>query len=137
MKRAEFQAVARMRVREAKALLDAGHSPGAYYLVGYSVECALKACVARQVRRCDFPDKKLANEAYTHNLEQLIKVAGLGLAFEAARRVNPALDVNWAVVKDWTEESRYEVSISKVQARDLYSACVGRNGVLPWIKRQW
>ncbi|HUW46052.1 MAG TPA: DNA-binding protein [Dehalococcoidia bacterium] len=137
MKRTEFQAVARMRVREAKALLDAGHSPGAYYLVGYSVECALKACVARQVRRCDFPDKKLANEAWTHNLEQLIRVAGLGPVFENARRVNPALDVNWAIVKDWNEESRYEVHISKAQARDLYSASVGRNGVLPWIKRQW
>lgn len=137
MKRTEFQAVARMRVREAKALLDVGHNLGAYYLVGYSIECALKACVARQVRRCDFPDKKLANEAYTHDLKQLIRVAGLGPAFEDARRVNPALDVNWAVVKDWTEESRYEVSISKAQALDLYSACVGRNGVLPWIKKQW
>jgi len=137
MKRTEFQAVARMRVREAKVLLDAGDSPGAYYLVGYSIECALKACVARQVRRCDFPDKKLANEAWTHNLEQLIRVAGLGPTFKNARRVNPALDVSWAVVKDWTEESRYEVNISRAQARDLYSACVGRNGVLPWIKRQW
>ena len=58
MKRTEFQAVARMRVREAKVLLDAGDSPGAYYLVGYSIECALKACVARQVRRCDFPADK-------------------------------------------------------------------------------
>jgi hypothetical protein len=137
MKRTEFQAAARMRVREARVLLDTGHCPGAYYLVGYSIECALKACVARQVRRCDFPDKKLANAAYTHDLEQLIKVAGLGHAFVKARQGNPALDVNWAIVKDWTEESRYEVNISKAQARDLYSACVGRNGVLPWIKRQW
>lgn len=137
MKRSDFQAVARMRARDAKALLDAGHCPGAYYLAGYSIECALKACVAKQVRRCDFPDKTLANQAHTHNLEQLIKVAGLGPAFEAARRVNPALEVNWAIVKDWTEKSRYEVGISQAQALDLYIACAGRNGVLPWIKRQW
>jgi len=137
MKRTEFQVVARMRVREAKALLDAGHYPGAYYLVGYSIECALKACVARQVRRCDFPDKKLANEAHTHNLENLIRVAALGRAFEADRQANAALEVNWAIVKDWTTAARYEVGVSEAQARDLYSACVGRNGVLPWVKKRW
>lgn len=45
--------------------------------MGYAVECALKACVAKQVRRYDFPDKKLANEAFTHDLEKLVRVSGL------------------------------------------------------------
>ena len=31
----------------------------AYYMIGYCVECALKACIAKQIRRFDFPDKKL------------------------------------------------------------------------------
>ena len=137
MNRTELKAVAAMRIDEAKTLLDAGHFSGAYYLVGYSVECALKACVARKVRRGDFPDKKLANEAYIHDLDKLVAVAGLKRAFEADRRANPSLEVNWAIVKDWTVETRYEVGISSAQADDLYSACVGRNGVLPWVKRRW
>jgi HEPN domain-containing protein len=137
MNRTELQAVAAMRIDEAKTLLDAGHFSGAYYLVGYSVECALKACVARQVRRGDFPDKRLANEAFTHDLEKLVAVAGLKQGLETDRRANPSLEVNWAIVKDWTVETRYEVSISSAQARDLYSACVGRNGVLPWVKKRW
>lgn len=126
-----------MRVREAKVLLDAGCASGAYYLMGYSIECALKACVARRVRQHDFPDKKLANEVHTHDLEKLVKVAELGPAFLSDRRANPELEVNWAIVKDWTEVARYETGISEAQARDLYSDCVGRNGVLPWIKKQW
>ena len=137
MNRTELQAVAAMRIDEAKTLLDAGQFSGAYYLVGYSVECALKACVARQVRRGDLPDKRLANEAFTHDLEKLVAVAGLKQGFETDRRANPLLEVNWAIVKDWTVETRYEVGISSAQASDLHSACVGRNGVLPWVKKRW
>jgi HEPN domain-containing protein len=129
--------IAQQRVREAKTLLEVGHYPGAFYLVGYAVECALKSCVAKQVKRYDFPDKKLANAAYTHDLGTLLRVAGLARAFEHDRKANPALDLSWAVAKDWTEDARYEVGITERQARDLYAACVGRNGVLPWVKRRW
>src|SRR5262249_10273775 len=56
MTRADLQQLSRLRRREARVLLDAGHSAGAYYLVGYAVECALKACIARSTRRYDFPE---------------------------------------------------------------------------------
>jgi HEPN domain-containing protein len=137
MNRKTFQEISRIRAREARALLDAGYCSGAYYLVGYAVECALKACVSKQVKRYDFPDKKLANEAFTHDLEKLVRVAGLAPDFERDKRANPDLELNWAVVKDWSESTRYDFGITKVQARDLYSACTGRNGVLPWIRKRW
>lgn len=137
MTRANFHKVSALRHREAGALLAAGHYPGAYYLIGYAVECALKACVAKQVRRYDFPDKKLANEAFTHDLEKLIRVAGLAPDFEGDRRANPELELNWAIVKDWSETVRYEVGITEPQARELYAACTGRNGVLPWVRKRW
>jgi hypothetical protein len=137
MNRTELKALSAMRIREAKTLLDAGHFSGAYYLVGYSVECALKACVAGQVHGGDFPDKKLAILAFTHDLKKLVAVAGLNPAFEEDRRVNPLLDANWAIVKDWTEESRYRVGITSAEARYLYSACAGKNGILPWVKKRW
>ena len=137
MKRRDFQNISRIRIREAHTLINARHYPGAYYLMGYAVECALKTCVAKQVNRYDFPDKSLANEAFTHDLEKLVRVAGLATIFLADRRANPDLELNWAVVKDWKESSRYELSITEAMARDLYAACIGRNGVLPWIRRRW
>lgn len=138
MNRSEFKKVSHTRVEEALALLNAGHYPGAYYLIGYAIECALKACVAKQVKRYDFPDKKLANEAFVHDLEKLVRVAGLAPAFERDRKANRALDLNWAVVKDWSETSRYELGITEAQARDLYTACTEpKNGILPWIKKRW
>jgi len=86
--------ISRQRVYEARSLLDDGHWPGAYYLIGYSVECALKACVSKQVKRYDFPDKKLANEAFTHDLEKLVRVAGLAPTFDKDRKSNSSHNIN-------------------------------------------
>jgi HEPN domain-containing protein len=138
MNRSSFQEISKIRVKEASALLNASHYPGAYYLMGYAVECALKACVARQVKQYDFPDKNLAIKAFTHDLEKLIRVAGLAPDFEMDRKTNQILDLNWAVVKDWSEAARYELGITEAEARDLYSACTARkNGILSWIRKRW
>lgn len=137
MNRDDFHRLAEIRVREAHTLLDAGHYPGAYYIIGYAVECALKACVSRQVKQYNFPDKRLANEAFTHDLERLVGIAGLAFDFRNDRKANKDLDDNWKVVKDWKETSRYDIGITQQQAFDLYSACTGQNGVLLWIKKQW
>jgi hypothetical protein len=137
MNKKQLQNLAKMRTEEAKVLLRANQYAGAYYIVGYAVECALKACIAKQVKRHDFPDKKLANDSYTHDLIALFKLSGLHPNFVAACHANPSLDVNWAIVKDWSEAKRYEDRITAADARDIISACIGRNGVLPWIKKKW
>jgi hypothetical protein len=127
-----------LREREAKTLLRAGHPCGAYYLAGYSVECALKACIAKQTRRHDFPDKTLVQKSYEHNLETLLGLAGLKPDFKKALAANPALGVNWAVVKDWNVSFRYNSGIGVAAAKDLISACTARkNGVLAWIRARW
>jgi HEPN domain-containing protein len=56
--RKELEALSRIRLREAEALARLGMSDGAYYLAGYCVECALKACIAKATQRQEFPDKK-------------------------------------------------------------------------------
>lgn len=137
MNRGQFQKISELRLREARTLLEKHYYAGAYYLMGYSVECAFKACIAKQVNQYDFPDKKIAAEAFTHDLEKLTRLAGLATEFEKAKKADKALELNWAVVKDWSEESRYETGISKPQANDLFSACTGKHGVLLWIKKRW
>jgi len=138
MNRATFQRISEIRRKEALALLKEGHYPGSYYLVGYAVECALKACVAKQVRRYDYPDRKLANEVFTHDLEKLMRLSGLAPELAKEMETNKPLELNWAVIKDWSESARYEIGITENQARDLYAACTTRgNGVLNWIRRRW
>jgi len=138
MNRASFQRISNIRVREARKLLDETYFCGAYYLIGYSIECALKACISKQIRRYDFPDKKLITESYTHDLEKLIKISGLITDFDNDKRTIPDLELNWTIVKDWKEDSRYIDGVTENQARDLYNACTNRhNGILTWIKRKW
>jgi len=138
MNRSSFQKLSNIRVKEAQVLLDSGNFPGAYYLIGYAIECALKACIAKQVKLYDFPDKKLANAAFTHDLEKLIRVAGLATEFEKDREINPDLEINWVIVKDWSESTRYEVDITEAQAKNLFLACTtSKNGILPWVRKRW
>lgn len=138
MNRQDFQELSKLRRKEAYALLKMKHYAGAYHLIGYAVECALKACIAKQTRRYDFPDKDIAQKAYVHDLEKLLKLAGLEQDLERAMRGNNTFALNWAVVKDWKETSRYDIAISPTSARDLYSACTSRiNGVLSWIRAKW
>ena len=75
--RGTFQQLAELRLAEAKLLARSGHPSGAYYLAGYAIECALKAHIAAQFKENQIPNKKFVDKIYTHNLRDLIKLAGL------------------------------------------------------------
>lgn len=137
MNRTELQQLAEERISEAKSLLDAGKWSGAYYLAGYAVECALKACIARLTKADDFPEKKTVQDAWTHDLLKLINTAGLEAEWNADTKTNSDLLANWDVAKDWKESSRYKFK-TEAEARALYDAITDTtNGVLPWIKLRW
>lgn len=138
MNRKDLQEISRIRLKEASILLKSGYYAGAYYLAGYCIECAIKSCIAKQIKQHEFPDKNLANRAWIHNLEQLIATAGLSLELHSEMKSNKNLQLNWAIVKDWNEASRYDINISKSQANDFYSACSARlNGIFSWVKKRW
>ncbi len=134
MDRRDWQRLSLTRQREASVLLDAGEYAGAYYLCGYAVECALKACVVKAIPPRTMPERHIVNDFYTHNLDKLLALTDLrpGLVADAGRRVN------WQTVKDWSEQSRYRADTTAVQARDLYRACTEpKIGVLPWLRKSW
>jgi HEPN domain-containing protein len=80
MNRGDLKNISNARIREAKLLFAAGEYSGAYYLAGYAVECALKACFAKAVKRYDFPEKGRADKVFTHDLLELLKHAKLNAA---------------------------------------------------------
>jgi hypothetical protein len=137
MNRADLQRLSRLRLQESRGLFRLKMYSGAYYLAGYSVECALKACIAKETVRFEFPDKVRVNESYVHKAAKLMDVANLSKAFQAARRANPRLDASWTIVNNWSEQSRY-TTWSRADA-DAMIVTVGRlpDGVLPWIKLHW
>ena len=119
-------------------LLGSNRYEGAYYLLGYAVECALKARIAQRFMRHDIPEKKLVNEVYSHSLESLIKLAELQPELDAEKRRNTVFAANWEVVKGWSEQVRYDTQIPEQLARDFFRACMERrNGVITWLKKYW
>ena len=137
MNRSDFQELAELHLLHAKALLDGQLYSGAYYICGYTVECALKACIARQTNQFDFPEKKAVDAAWTHELGKLLKVSGLEPDFNAEAEEDDLLYSNWQLVKEWTERTRYERRGQR-EAEDLMAAVSDPDhGVLACIKRYW
>lgn len=142
MNRNDFQVLADQRVKEARVLMDHGCYDGAYYLLGYSVECALKSCIAKQIKEHDFPDRKFISDSYTHELDKLLNLVG-SLDGEEKTLKNrleedEEVSLNWAVVKAWSEKSRYEYGMSSSEVRDMYNAITSeRTGILSWLKNWW
>ena len=137
MNRKDLQELSKVRLTEAKALLNLGMSDGAYYLAGYAVECGLKACIAKGTQRHDFPDKKKADSSYTHTLRDLVRVAGLETSRLKRVGESKAFDDNWEAVDKWSERSRYERKTPEA-AKGLVDAVSNRrDGVISWIKLFW
>ncbi|MFB2937913.1 HEPN domain-containing protein [Aerosakkonemataceae cyanobacterium BLCC-F154] len=118
MNRRDLKNLALTRLREVEVLLKNRQYSGAYYLSGYVIECALKACIAKQTRKFDFPDKKITLDSYTHDLEKLVKVAKLDTQIKSLLN-DPDFASRWSVVKDWSEESRYQKH-TRQEAIDIY-----------------
>ena len=136
--RNDLQKLADLRIKEAEVLLRNGCYEGAYYLAGYAVECALKACIAKTTQQYDFPDKDLVQKSYTHNLEKLVSAAGLDQLLKQEMAKAGSFAGYWAVVKDWSEEMRYHTSVGDKVARDMFEAITNaKDGVMRWLKRLW
>jgi len=138
MNRDDFKKLTNLRVQEAKVLLKKECYEGAYYLLGYAVECAFKACIAKQTKRYDFPDKNFASKIYTHEITVLLKYAGLEQEYNKKSSNNPKFEVNWGIVKDWKEDKRYSVKITEQTAKAFHSAVLNRkDGILSWLQKYW
>jgi HEPN domain-containing protein len=127
-------------VRDAAALLKARRYSAAYYLAGYAVECALKACIVARVRKdvaVIFQDRRFSEKCWTHDFDELFRLAGLEARWNTARAANVDLQDNWEVVQNWREIARYQRK-RRSDAKELYQAITDpANGVLPWIRNHW
>lgn len=138
MRRRDLQRLSEDRLRDAGVLLRARRYQAAYYLLGYSIECAVKACIARQFRANTIPDRGLVNSVYKHDLEELVGVAGLSSALKKARQADAEFEAKWNVVKNWKPDARYQRSIARRDAEDLHDAVSdAAHGVLQWLQRHW
>jgi hypothetical protein len=140
----EWRDLAEERLADAGALLAAERWAGLYYVVGYAVECSLKACLVKFVEKNPhivFRDNQFSKDCWTHNLNDLLKACELDSLREAdafdAQGAATAFGTNWQIVAQWNEHSRYR-KMSKVNAVKLHKAITHPSeGVMSWVKKYW
>jgi len=139
--RAHWRQLANERVIDADVLIQGGRWAAAYHLSGYAVECGLKACILAYIENNNadavFRERKFSENCWTHNIEDLVRLAGLRSVLDLDMKANTQLGVNWVYATRWKEISRYQMP-SKFDARRLFEAVTdAANGVLPWIIAHW
>lgn len=140
--RQEWQRIADERLQAAATLLSANLWSSAYYVAGYAVECGLKSCIL--VRVAAGPEvlfepmgKKFFEKCWTHDVAKLVDAAGLDSEHGNDVAARPDFGKNWAVVANWSEQSRYQTK-TESEARELYAAIADApDGVMAWIRSRW
>lgn len=136
-RRSELQRLAESKLQDACLLASHSRWSNAYYLGGYAVELALKACIARQFREDTLPDPDLARNVYVHDFVKLVGLAGLKVDLKRRQESDPQFGANWSTISEWDESTRYE-SIDSLTCQVLLSAIAEpESGVLQWLKQHW
>ena len=117
---------------EAELLLANGFWSGAYYLVGYSLECALKAKIASSFRENEIPELKRVQKIYSHDLSSLLSLSGLKDELELEMEANAELRKCWTIATEWSEQARYEIWTQE-RASAILGAVSGDKGLLRWL----
>lgn len=101
--RNQLNDLARLRLREAEVLFDAGLYDGCAYLCGYIVEFALKARICAHLGLEVYPDKanrpasRLTTAFQTHDFDDLRLLAGLQNDPSSS---TPSFLTNWSVATE-------------------------------------
>jgi hypothetical protein len=97
----------------------------------------LKACVARQIRENEIPDRDLVNNVYTHQFAKLVALAGLARHLQEAHDIDRQFQGYWAVASEWSPDARYDM-IDSFRAGILVTAIADPDhGVMKWIRQFW
>ena len=125
------------KIEDAALLFEAERWSSAYYLAGYAVEFALKACIARRFAAEAIPDKKFVLAVHSHSLKELVGLAGLKAELLTHEGKDSHFAANWGITAQWLPDTRYEQT-DKASAQYLIEAIrQPDHGVLKWIQIYW
>jgi hypothetical protein len=135
--KADLETLSSTRLEDARQLFRTGRFSAAYYLAGYAVELAIKACIAGVFQANAIPDKAFVTAIYSHKLDELLGLAGLKTKLTADMRDDPALSASWGIASKWNQASRYEMRDQFAAASIINAVGDEQHGVLQWLKKHW
>jgi len=135
----QLREISKARLRTAEILLDNFDFDGAVYIMGYALECALKAVICKNLNLLNYPDKgskDIENIFKTHKFDILLILSGMENDFSL--KSPKKRYENWSELTKWTTDIRYEPvgTRTATEAKRMYNALVEKpHGVITWIKR--
>lgn len=114
----QWESLARDEMAAAVAMISARLWKQAYNHAGIAVECALKCYIMKKEGLNRWPTRHERRELYTHDLENLLEIAGLEDNFnDDLSSANPSNHARaWMIIKDWNIKMRYHVPDAFPQA---------------------
>jgi hypothetical protein len=135
--RADLQAIALAKYKDAELLFANRRYSNSYYLFGYAVEIGLKARIARSFLPETIPDRRFVSDIFQHDLTKLVGLAGLSGELAEERKRSNVFDGHWATVSSWSEQSRYDM-IDEFLATAMKVAMTDQSeGIFAWLQRHW
>jgi hypothetical protein len=90
---------------DALTLYDAGRFHGAFYLLGYVIEIAIKKRICMTLQWEGYPNSRKAFENFnsfkTHDLDNLLHLSGV------EKKIKKELLWAWSAINKWCPEIRY------------------------------
>lgn len=129
------------KLKASKALYTAGDYDTAGYILGYVVECGLKAIICKTLNLREYPDTgRHFNVFASHSLDLLLILSGYSCELDITRKSNKHLKNNWQkLTKDWSPDVRYKQG---VYSQDLIKEKLvaiedSKYGFLAWFQGKW
>lgn len=80
----------------------------------------------------------MGNQGFTHNLETLVRLAGLQSELEAQTRASDAFQEFWNNIRGEKVDWRYDSPIGEAEAASfVQSVADATDGILPWLQAHW
>lgn len=142
---ADFRQLTYKKIRTVKRLIKDKEWEAAAYLMGYVLECALKAASCKSLHLTGYPPvrtrDRIGDGFKTHEFEQLLIISGLSDLF-GSLSTDQVYD-NWSYFiimypGNWTEmryeiRSKFDETTTKELAKKLYD---GTDSIIGTIKRK-
>jgi len=137
--RKTLKSVTNKKLKAAKILYGAGDYDTAGYLLGYVVECSLKAIVCKTLNLKEYPDTGRHQDVFaSHSFDRLLTLSGYSKDLNLSK--NKDLNDKWSTLtKDWKPETRYNEGVftKKVIEEKIEALEDSKKGFMAWVKTRW
>lgn len=146
----DFKSISKTRLRTVQILIDGKDWDGAAYMMGYVLECSLKAVICKTLHLVSYPentrDNKIDSYFMTHKFDQLLTPSGMEDLFSG--RGEKDVFRNWSEFTqeyqgDWVR-MRYDPArlkqFDEIKVKKLYNNLTEEpSGILAVIetKKRW